>query len=101
VQLEVGNLQRQLAPTTRPRTWAAGLGSRLLGVFWRPIPLYQTLAVAAVAAVLVGFLGLRRADDHPAPAAPGTPAARWSAPGSASAPTVDFTGARPLGVDVL
>ena len=72
--------------------WPARLGGKVLGVFWRPIPLYQTVAVAAAAAVLVGFLGLRSPGSAEAP-----PARTTSAP----APTVDFTGTRPVGQDVL
>ena len=72
---------------------AKGPRRNLLAVFWRPMPLYQTLAVAAAAAVLVGFLGLRQSGgDAEAPAA-----RRVSAP----APTVDFTGPSPVGLDVL
>jgi hypothetical protein len=96
VQQEVGARASQLAEvamTTAGATAAKAPRRSLLSVFWRPMPLYQTLAVAAAAAVLVGFLGLRQSGDDPAV----PPARRVSAP----APTVDFTGPSPVGLDVL
>jgi hypothetical protein len=98
VQQEVGARQSQLAaaaPALVPGLRAGAKAERrsLLAVFWRPIPLYQTLAVAAAAAVLVGFLGLRQSGGDA-----GAPAPRTS---SAPAPTVDFTGPSPVGLDVL
>jgi hypothetical protein len=91
VQQEVGARASQLAAVA-PTVSAAASRRSLLAIFWRPMPLYQTLAVAAAAAVLVGFLGLRESGDADAPAA-----RKVSAP----APTVDFTGPSPVGLDVL
>jgi hypothetical protein len=99
IAAEVGGRQPGLREPAGPGAW-----SGLLGVFWRPIPLYQTLAVAAVAAVLVGILGLPRiagTAGNPRPGdtggGPAESAGRPSSPG----PKVDFTGPRPVGLDVL
>jgi hypothetical protein len=101
VQREVSGAQMRREAVAEPahrvgraggqlRRWGRGIRR----VFWRPIPLYQTLAVAAVAAVLVGFFGLGQ------PAGDGSEELLPRA-GTTPAPKVDFAGPRPLGLDVL
>jgi hypothetical protein len=66
----------------------------------RPVPLYQTLAVAAVVALLVGVLGgLERASDGDPLLGPRHPGRFGNT--SSAGPTVDFARPSPLGIEVL
>ena len=83
VEVEVAGRQARAAGARRRRG--------VLGWIWRPVPLYQTVAVAAAAAVLVGLFGLVGPDeDGELPAALRGPT-----------PAVDYAGPTPLALDVL
>jgi hypothetical protein len=87
---------RRLRVPTPGRGAAAPKRAGILGVFWRPVPLYQTMAVAAAVAVLVGVLGMvgGRHDDD------GEGDAQISPRGPAPA-AVDYAGPSPLALEVL
>ena len=103
-QLDAGT-QESPSPAARDRLRSAvaaaygpGAGRSLRRWLRRPVPLYQTLAVAAAVGAVVALFGM-----HTPPAGPG--AAAISAPaewhGQGAGPAVDWSRARPASLEVF